>query len=544
MALLTGTEHGVAAGVMVGVVWLGRRLLGQPGGTARWAATAGLVAAGTAGGLLTLIGGPAGAVAALRYAFAEVPHDQFWYFGAPPNHFHHTWAGLLTDRALLLRAAGPVLAVAGVAVVRLRSDPAAVAVLGLMACAAVAGGAYLGIRSPHYLDPLTRATLIGAMVLGWRAAADSAGARRAAGWVAGVAAGVLLPTGASTAGRSSLFDAAAVARDLGARAGVVRRGECRMTPELDAELARQIAAVDADRAARGVTRPPVLWSVYAGRLLEAPTTASSTRPGDVDQSAAAERVRKREALVEVDHEVAGRPDAFACGAAVGLHLSNTLSSVVAAGALREACRIEAEETPPRLHAGSGAFAQGVAAASERGGVTLQMVAIHPAQELVDRHAERLAFEIPQRQVQCTDRVEAFAPGWIVEGAIHVLPQALDVKRVLPDEPTGTGLDGVSRTSFTNAGDIGVRFNRDDHVALQKRNLQRHHRRRLVEPNARDLRLRQRGLRVERPEQRGRRSRGCRLEEGAAIHPFAPGCCFPIRTAPTCVRRAGRCREVR
>lgn len=267
LALLVGTEHGVAAGVMVGVVWLGRRLLGQSGGEARWAVTAGLVAAGTAGGLLTLIGGgPGGAVAALRYALAEVPHDQFWYFGAPPNHFHHTWAGLLTDRALLLRAAGPVLAVAGVAVVRLRSDPAAVAVLGLMAYAAVAGGAYLGIRSPHYLDPLTRAALVGAVVLGWRATADAAGARRAAGWVAGVAAGVLLLTGASTAGPSSLFDAGAVARDLGARAGVVRRDECRMTPELDAELAGQIAAIDADRAARGVTRPPVLWSVYAGRL--------------------------------------------------------------------------------------------------------------------------------------------------------------------------------------------------------------------------------------------------------------------------------------
>jgi hypothetical protein len=62
----------------------------------------------------------------------------------------------------------------------------------------------------------------------------------------------------------------------------------------------------------------------------------------------------------------------------------------------------------------------------------------------------------------------------VEGAIHVLPQALDLERVLPDEPAGTGLDGVSSAPFTDARDIGVGFNRDDHVALQKRNLQRHH----------------------------------------------------------------------
>ena len=266
VGLLTGTEHGVAAGAMVGTAWLVRRLSGQPGGTLAWAATAAGVALGTAGALLLLVGGPAGAVAALRYAFVELPQDQFWYFGVPPNPFHHRWADLLTDRPLLVRGVGPLLAVAVVAVGRLRTDPAAGPVLGLAVYGLLAGVSYLGYASPHYLDPLTRAAIAGGLVLGWRAVADSAEARRTAGWVGVIAAAVLLLAGASITGRSSVFDLSAVARDLRDGFGAVRRGECRMAPNLEAELREMVAAVDADRAARGVTRPPVLWSVYAGRL--------------------------------------------------------------------------------------------------------------------------------------------------------------------------------------------------------------------------------------------------------------------------------------
>ena len=53
-------------------------------------------------------------------------------------------------------------------------------------------------------------------------------------------------------------------------------------------------------------------------------------------------------------------------------------------------------------------------------------------------------------------------------------QALDLERVLPDEPAGTGLDGVESAPFTDARDIDVGVDHHDHAALQKRNLQRHH----------------------------------------------------------------------
>ena len=213
-----------------------------------------------------------------------------------------------------------------------------------------------------------------------------------------------------------------------------------------------------------------------------------------DHPAAAERVGEGEPLVEVDHEVPARTNAFAGGAAVGLHLAHAFAGVVAERARRQARSIEPEQPPAGLHARGGAVAQRVAAAPERRRVTLQIIAVHAAEQLVHRHAQRLAFQIPQRQIERTDRMQPFASGRIVEGAVHVLPQSFDVERVLADEPPGAWLQRVARPAFADAGDVGVGLDGDDHVALQQRNLQRHHVGRLVEPDPRDLRLRQRGLR--------------------------------------------------
>ena len=49
-------------------------------------------------GFLLLIGGPAGCRNALRYAFRDVPADQFWYFGSPPNRFFSQWFDVFGDR--------------------------------------------------------------------------------------------------------------------------------------------------------------------------------------------------------------------------------------------------------------------------------------------------------------------------------------------------------------------------------------------------------------------------------------------------------------
>ena len=104
-----------------------------------------------------------------------------------------------------------------------------------------------------------------------------------------------------------------------------------------------------------------------------------------------------------------------------------------------------------------------------------MVAVHAAEQLVDRHAQRLAFEIPQREIQRADSVEPFAPGRVVKCAIHVLPHAFDVERVPPDQAARAGFQRVASAAFTDAGDVGVGLDGDDHVALQERYLQRHDR---------------------------------------------------------------------
>jgi len=272
VGVLCGTEHGVAAGGMVGVVWAGRRWYGLPGGSVAWAATAAGVGLAAAAGVLLVVGGPAGAVGAVRYAFGELPHDQFWYFGVPPNSFLFRWADVLSDRGLVLRVAAPFAAVALVAAGRARTHPAdrptVVAVYGLLGYGALATVAYFGYNSSHYLEPHLRVAVVAGSMLGWRMWHDAAGepaGRGARVAVAGVVAALVL-AGPSGYAHSSLLAAPATVAALRADVETVRAGRCRTTDQLAAELAPFVAAIDADRAARGITRPPVIWSAYAGRL--------------------------------------------------------------------------------------------------------------------------------------------------------------------------------------------------------------------------------------------------------------------------------------
>ncbi len=275
--LLFGVEHGVATLGMIGVVWGWRRLLGLAGGSLGWAGTvAALGILTTAAGLLA-IGGPAGAVGALRYAFVEMPHDQFWYFGVPPNPFLYRWADIFTDRGLWLRALGPFALVGFVAVRRLRfhpaDRPAAIAVLGLLAYGLLAIVAYFGYCSGHYLEPLTRVALVGGVVLGWRIWASlrtgapgevpiPPGVR----WGIAVVVGALFLAGPSSHDPSSLADVSFHGRKLVAGVETIQSGGCQVTPKLQADFEKLVAAIDADRGKHGVTRPPVIWSTYAGRL--------------------------------------------------------------------------------------------------------------------------------------------------------------------------------------------------------------------------------------------------------------------------------------
>ena len=57
------------------------------------------------------------------------------------------------------------------------------------------------------------------------------------------------------------------------------------------------------------------------------------------------------------------------------------------------------------------------------------------------------------------------PARIEEGPVHVLPEPLDVLRIAPDQAAGGLRQHVFRSALADAGDAGVGFDGDHHVAL-------------------------------------------------------------------------------
>jgi hypothetical protein len=273
VGLLIGTEHGVASVVMLGMVWAGRRWAGHPGGARGWPLRAGAAFAVTLAGLLLVIGGPTGAVKAMTYAFRDLPADQFWYFGAPPNTFV-VQPVQLADRTLWLWGFGPVLVLVTGIVGVVRANPAArpagVVLLAALVAGSLGGIGYLGYDSTHYLLPVLRMALVVALAAGWSAVrwytTDPERARMVvpAGRAAVAALTVMFlfigPTHWPLAATPQL------ALETRAAATDYTTGRARLAPHLDTYLRALTGPIDADRAAAGTTRPPVIWSMYAGLL--------------------------------------------------------------------------------------------------------------------------------------------------------------------------------------------------------------------------------------------------------------------------------------
>ena len=79
-----------------------------------------------------------------------------------------------------------------------------------------------------------------------------------------------------------------------------------------------------------------------------------------------------------------------------------------------------------------------------------MIAGLAAQQLPHRHAQGLALEIPQRQVQRAQGVLLLAPGGIEIATIHLLPQLLGAERIGADQHAGALLHRVGRAAFADA----------------------------------------------------------------------------------------------
>ena len=149
-----------------------------------------------------------------------------------------------------------------------------------------------------------------------------------------------------------------------------------------------------------------------------------------------------------------------------------------------------------------------------GVVALAVIAHHSAEDLVDGKAEDFATNVPQGHVEGANGVGLFTSRGIEEGAVHILPQPLDVLRVAADE-TASGLgERVLGAAFADAGDASVGLHCDHHVALVE---ERVWIRRQICANPRDLHSWQGG------EGRQRRCCGSKhsgrkgLEEGSPLH---------------------------
>ena len=276
VALLLGTESGVATVFTLGLVWLGRRRLGHPGGRPLPLVVGVAAFAATLAGLLLAIGGRTGAVAVLRYALVDLPADQFWFFGAPPQKFLGSVWELPKHRELWATALGPAAAVAAVVLGWASRDraarPTGLVLLAALADGLLGGVGYLGYVSIHYFQPLGRLALTVGLVLAWHAwvwaanrpavAPVSRGLRLGFGVVTGVA----VVAGPTPLVPSSIVDVRGTASHLVETVAVVRESHTRLGPTASRYVAEVTAAIDADRAARGAARPPVIWSTYAGQV--------------------------------------------------------------------------------------------------------------------------------------------------------------------------------------------------------------------------------------------------------------------------------------
>ncbi|HEY3788718.1 MAG TPA: hypothetical protein VGL71_07680, partial [Urbifossiella sp.] len=273
---ILGTDHGIAAAALLGSVWLGRAICRLPGGQPRYFAYSMLAAISAALIPLVIIGGIAGATGALRYALIELPADQFWFFGVPPNRFLHFPRQLFSERHLL-----PALIVPATIAITLlggmRKQPAlrplGIVFLGAIIYSSLSCIGYFGYCSPHYLNPAIRMMTIVGLIGGWHVVRRitqlpelGAGLERSGHWLLAGFLFTFILVGPTGTGRSSILEARDATREAREWAREADSARCPLGPRFRSHLEALTQAIDADRAANGDTRPPVIWSTYAGIL--------------------------------------------------------------------------------------------------------------------------------------------------------------------------------------------------------------------------------------------------------------------------------------
>ena len=235
-----------------------------------------------------------------------------------------------------------------------------------------------------------------------------------------------------------------------------RLGQPAHDAQVDAGVADQLLLYD---LAEGPFARPLLAGGYGqGYVLRQGAVAARVlRPERVlDEEglvrlqglAQADDVRRVQARVDIEEQLDIRPDGVPHGGHLRLAQPDSLDRLQRArpseragaggASLREA---PARELPALLLGGQAALdeREGISALVVR--VADDLVPHRPAQELVDRHAEGLALDVPERDVDGADRRAVGRVGGEEGAPEHVLPQALSRERVLADDDLGEVLQG-------------------------------------------------------------------------------------------------------
>src|SRR5439155_5848036 len=165
----------------------------------------------------------------------------------------------------------------------------------------------------------------------------------------------------------------------------------------------------------------------------------------LDERAEPYRIRKVKTGMVVHSPVPILAHSLADFDAVFIGLPNRLVRVERL-ALKRVRRRVPEGSKSGVYASSRGFLQ-TAFLREGSGITLYMAARESAKQVIDRHAQCFALDIPQGQVDRSQGIELLAPCRVKIAAEHRLPQMVDAHRVFADDHRRTLFNRIRRAPF-------------------------------------------------------------------------------------------------